>query len=259
MSEPPVVLQKYFPVWSLTDLSPFCSKVEAYLRMAEIPYRGVVGDPRKAPKQKLPVLQDGELLIPDSNAILAHLESTRGRPLDARLSPHQQAIATAVRSMIEEQLYFLVVYLRWKSDAAWAIYQPVFIELAGQLGVPGFMRGFVSNQVRKQMLRALHGQGTGRHTPEEIVTIGKGLIDSVAELCEGPFYFGAEPSTLDATVYAFGESLVQAPFEGPVKDHAARRLGSYLDHVRARYFAPATPVTSARSQDAALAGSVRTP
>jgi hypothetical protein len=140
--------------------------------------------------------------------------------------------------MLEEQLYFVVIYERWKPDAAWAIYQPLFMEIGGHLGVPGFLRRFVSSQIRKQTLRALHGQGTGRHTPEEVIGIGKRLIDATAELCEGPFYFGDKPSTLDATVYAFCESIVQAPFEGPLKEHTAAKLGHYLDHVRARYYTP---------------------
>jgi Glutathione S-transferase N-terminal domain len=47
-----VTLYKFIPAWGLPDLSPFCVKLETYLRLAKIPYETQVGDPRKAPKKK---------------------------------------------------------------------------------------------------------------------------------------------------------------------------------------------------------------
>src|SRR5262245_21254677 len=136
MSEVQVVLHKYIPAFGLPDLSVFCFKAEVYLKLAGIPYTTAVGDPRKAPKGKLPVLQEGARLIPDSGAIIDHLERTRGRPLDAWLNAEQGALATALGSLFEEHLYFVAVYQRWQEDRGWALYKPVFVELAGQLGVP---------------------------------------------------------------------------------------------------------------------------
>jgi glutathione S-transferase len=234
MSEAAVVLQKFFPVWGLPDLSPFCFKAEVYLKLAGIPYTTEFGDSRKAPKSKLPVLIDGARVVPDSSAIIEHLERTRSKSLDAGLTPRQRAIATAVKSMLEEQMYFVVVYQRWKEDHNWAIYKPVFVELVGKLGVPGFLRGLVVGQVRKQMLAQLHGQGLGRHTPEEIVAIGTRILESISELCEGPFFFGEQRSTLDATVYAFVASLIAAPFPGPLQDRARNdaKLSGYCAHMK---------------------------
>jgi glutathione S-transferase len=101
MSQGRVTLQRYIPGWELLDICPFCFKVEVYLKLARIPYTTVLGDPRKAPKRKLPVLLDGDDTVPDSVAIIDHLERTRAAPLDAFLSVQQRALATAVRSMVE--------------------------------------------------------------------------------------------------------------------------------------------------------------
>lgn len=236
MNEAAVVLQKFIPVWGLPDLSPFCFKAEVYLKLAGIPYTTQLGDSRKAPKSKLPVLVDGARTVADSSAIIEHLERTRGKPLDAALTPRQRAIATAVKAMLEEQMYFVVIYQRWKEEHNWSIYRPVFIELVAKLGVPGFLGGFIVGQVRKQMLAHLHGQGLGRHTPDEIVAIGTRILDSVSELCEGPFFFGEQPSTLDATVYAFMASLIEAPFPGALQNRARNdaKLSRYCAHVKQR-------------------------
>lgn len=236
MSAAPVLLQKFLPAWDLPDFSPFCFKAEVYLKLAGIPYTTELADSRKAPKNKLPVLVDSGRTIADSSAIIEHLERTREKPLDSALTPRQRAIATAVRAMLEEKLYFVIVYERWKLDANWAIYKPQFKELAVRLGVPSLLHGIVLAQVRKQMLTALQGQGIGRHTPDEIVAMAKSILDAVAELCEGPYFFGAQPTTLDATVYAFVQSILGAPFEGPIKEHAQRcaKLRPYCEHMQAR-------------------------
>jgi glutathione S-transferase len=183
----------------------------------------------------MPVLREGSRLVPDSSAIIDYLERTRGKPLDAALTPKQRAIATAIKAMLEEQLYFVVLHQRWKQDHNWALYKPVFVELAGKLGVPSFLRNLVVGQIRKQMVASLHGQGIGRHTPDEAIALGIAILDSVSELCEGPFFFGDQPSTIDATVYAFVASIAQAPFEGPLKERALRdaKLSRYCAHVKA--------------------------
>ena len=233
MSENTVTLQRYIPGWDLLDLCPFCFKVEVYLKLAAIPYATVLADPRKAPKRKLPVLVDGSQTIPDSVAIIDHLERTRGAPLDAFLSARQHAIATAVRSMVEEHLDFVVLYQRWQLDENWPLYRLKFIELATLYGTPRFIASLVMPSLRGKVLRILDCQGMGRHQPDEVVAIALRLFETLAELCEGPFFFGARPSTLDATVYAFLQSFAGVPFEGPVKDFVCTNatLRSYREHV----------------------------
>jgi glutathione S-transferase len=251
-AERPVVLQKFLPAWGLPDLSPFCFKAEVYLKLAGIPYTTQLGDSRKAPKGKLPVLLDGERTIADSSMIVDYLERTRGKHMDAFLSAEQTAILTAVKAMLEEQLYFVIVYLRWRDADAWKIYQPVFFDLIAKLCVPTAVRRLVVPQIRNQMLAALRGQGMGRHTPEEFTDLGKRTIDAVSTLCIGPFFFGAKPSTLDATVYAFIESIRSAPFEGPLVEHlrADQKLRDYCEHMQR-----VCAVKRAVSSDEAEAGS----
>ncbi len=49
-----IILYQFPAVWGLPNASPFCMKVETYLRMTEIPYEPkLVMDPRKSPKGKI--------------------------------------------------------------------------------------------------------------------------------------------------------------------------------------------------------------
>ena len=77
-----IKLYQFKPAWGLPNPSPFCMKVETYLRMAGLPYEAINGAlPFKAPKKKLPYIEDGTQLIADSGFILEYLKATHGDPL----------------------------------------------------------------------------------------------------------------------------------------------------------------------------------
>jgi glutathione S-transferase len=235
-----LVVHKFAPTWGLPDLSPFVVKLETWLRLAGIPYETRSGDPRKAPKGKIPyIVDDDGTTMGDSRFIAEHLARKHGVTLDAWLSPAQRAVATASQSMLEEHLYFVLVYERWQIDANWDRYRPVMGDILRGGGVPGLLVGVVVERIRKQMLEALRGQGTGRHEPAEVGRIADGIAEALAtQIGAGPYFFGEKPASIDATAYAFVASLLVPPFEGPVREAAAKRpeLRAYMDGVKARHW-----------------------
>ena len=69
---------QFRPVWGLPNASPFCMKLETYLRMAALPYHVAKNaDVRKAPKKKLPFIDDGGKVIADSGFIRIRLHEGR--------------------------------------------------------------------------------------------------------------------------------------------------------------------------------------
>jgi glutathione S-transferase len=70
-----IKLYKFGSIGDVCDASPFCVKVEAYLRLADLPYETLSGAQylRKAPKGKLPFIEDNDNIIADSSFILKYL------------------------------------------------------------------------------------------------------------------------------------------------------------------------------------------
>src|SRR5262249_35269940 len=71
--KPMIQLHGFAPLWGLSDLSPFVTKVEVYLRLAKLPFEMVPFSPASflgAPKGKLPYITDGGEKIPDSSFII---------------------------------------------------------------------------------------------------------------------------------------------------------------------------------------------
>ncbi len=236
----PLTLYKFGEGFGLPDLSPFVVKLETYLRFTAIPYEVKPGDPRKAPKKKLPYVVDDGVSLADTRLIIEHLETKRGASLDARLTPKERAVSVAFQSMLDEHFYWVLVYERWTSEANWERFLlPYVKQMAGKGGVPGPMTGFVAGIVRKGMLKQLHAQGTGRFTSAELVPVGERIVAALAEqIGDGPFVFGAEPAIVDASAYAFLSGLLDPPLESAVKDAASRRsnLRAYVDRIKDRYW-----------------------
>ena len=104
------------PQFGLPDPSPFVSKVEVLLKMAELAYRNDPSGFGKAPKKKIPFIDDDGVIVPDSTFIRLYLEKKYGIDFDAGLSPAERAAAWAFEKMCEDHLYWAMVYERWTDD-----------------------------------------------------------------------------------------------------------------------------------------------
>jgi glutathione S-transferase len=228
-------LYKYGPAFGLPDASPFVVKLETYLRMTGQSYEPVTGDVRKAPRRQLPFVDiDGKILA-DSTAIVDHLESLRAEKLDARLDARQRAVALAFKSMLEEHLYFGLLFMRWATDEGWAVFEPTLRDMLGAMGVPSFMRGSIAKSARKYTVTRVKTQGMGRQPRTEVAGTCKKLLDAVAEqLGDGPYFCGAGLTTYDATVYAFAEGILCPAFENEVRRHAVTKanLVQYVERMK---------------------------
>src|SRR5688500_7322832 len=92
------------------SVSPFCFKLECYLKMAGVPYKAQMADFRRAPKGKVPFIEEDGKLLGDSQHIIEHLKRKHGDPFDAKLSPEQLATGHLVRRVLEETLYWHIIH-----------------------------------------------------------------------------------------------------------------------------------------------------
>ena len=102
-----ITLYQFEPAFGLPNASPFCMKLETWLRMAQLPYEAPtmrMTDMRKAPKGKMPYIVDQGRVVSDSTFIIDYLKATYGDKLDNWLSPEQRAVALAFQRLLEENL-----------------------------------------------------------------------------------------------------------------------------------------------------------
>ncbi|CDO60080.1 Protein C6orf168 [Candidatus Phaeomarinobacter ectocarpi] len=193
-----------------TSASPFTTKIECLLRLAGLPYRmHVVTNPGKTPRGKLPYLEDGTMTVSDSEHIVAHLKAARGVDLDVSLTPLERAQSHALQRMIEERLYWIIVYSRWIDPANdGAVYEQFFGSL------PPVLRGLIYRSALKTTKAALHHQGLGRHTADEIYAFAARDLEAISQtLGDKPFLFGDAPTLADVVAFASLTNMLRPDFK----------------------------------------------
>ena len=232
-----ITLYQFSPRWGLPNVSPFCLKLETYLRMAGLPFEiKYVNDTRKAPKSKLPFIKDGNLTIGDTDLIISYLKATYGDTLDNQLTPLQQAQSLAMRRLVEDHLYWIATYSRWIDPPGWAVSKLAFFDL-----IPKLLRNFVANVVQKNVKKQLYSQGIGRHSRDEIYQLGKDDLKAIAvSLGEQKFFMGDQPTSIDASLYGLLANILFVPVESPLKKAAETwpNLRSYCERMREKYYSP---------------------
>jgi glutathione S-transferase len=229
-------LYQYPAAFGLPCPSPFCTKAEVLLKMAGQEYEDVrVNDPRKGPKGKLPAIEVDGSMIGDSELIRNWLEERGGFDFDSGLSADEKAVGHAMARMIEDRLYWAIVYLRWLDDESFGVIKQSFFA-----SMPPLVRNIIPIVARRQVRGYLHGQGLGRHSREQVVEFARQDIDALATfLADKPFMMGETASGLDATAYAHLANIAvpkhdMNPLRAIVHGHA--NLMGYVERCRLLWF-----------------------
>ncbi|MBK9071383.1 MAG: glutathione S-transferase family protein [Myxococcales bacterium] len=220
--------------WGTGDLSPFCIKLETYLRVKQWPYKLRGASMTKAPKGKVPYVQIGDEVMGDSGLIIARLEAESGNELTSWLSPLQRAQDHLVRRTMEEGYYFVGLYLRWVKDAGFVVVAPEFRKF-----IPKAAAWAVIPMIRKKVRSAAHAQGIGRHSEAEVNQFGIADMTAIATLLgDKPFMLGDKLALCDITVFAFLESLLGPPIDSELKTFvlAQQNLIAFRQRMRAAYW-----------------------
>lgn len=234
MTTPQITLYGCAPAFGLPDPSPFVTKTEVQLQMANLPYRKVFAIPPEAPKGKLPWIEDAGEVVCDSTFIRAHLERKYGIDLDAGLDTRQRAEAWAVERLAEDHLYWAMVWFRWVDPANFAKGPAHFVDAA-----PAAMRERLRADMQAAKQNELHAQGLGRHSPEQIAALGTRSIDALAVLLgERIHLFGDRPHAADAIAFSVLAAILTPFFDSPLRAAAGRHanLVAYVARMMQVYY-----------------------
>jgi glutathione S-transferase len=233
-----IQLYQFAPAFGLPNASPFCLKLETYLRMAALAFetpRFRLPNLQAAPKGKMPYILDGTHTVADSSLVIDYLKATYGDPLDNWMTAEQHGVALAWQRLLEEHLYWAVLYTRWIEPDGWQLTRPAFFA-----GLPVPLSWVIPPMARRNMAKQLHGHGMGRHSSAEIHALGCRDITALANfLGDKPYLMGAQPSSLDAVTYGFLANLLWVPLESALKQQAQKypQLERYCQRMKSRYYA----------------------
>jgi glutathione S-transferase len=229
-----ITLYTFGSYFGLPDPSPFVMKAEMLLKLSGLPYKTDTRGFPKAPKGKLPYIEDGGVIVADSTHIRLHLEQKHGIDFDKDLAPRERGIAWCTDKMLEDHFYWHMIYWRWMHDPNFERGPKKFFDRA-----PALVRPFVVNMIRKKIRGNLHAHGLGRHSETENNVTAARAIDALSQILgENRYFLGPKPSGVDATAFAFVAGALCSTFEAPLrtKMEATPNLVAYAQRMMAEFF-----------------------
>ena len=230
--------------WGTPNLSPFCTKLECWLRMANVDHRLAPANLSRAPKGKIPYIELDGRLVGDSQLVIEALAAKHGDVMDGWLDDAGHAKAHVVRRTLEEGYYFALLVLRWLDDEGFRAYMPEFKKI-----LPSPLRPFLPALIRRNARKTAIAQGTGRHALDDVARLAMADLDAVATLLgDSPYLCGDRPCTADATLYAMIDGTWSFPLDTPLRRHLGTKsnLLSHRRRVREAYFPELVDTTLGR-------------
>jgi glutathione S-transferase len=231
-----IVVHGFAPMPPLPSPSPFCIKLETWLRMAQFAYQARADfSPLRAPKGKAPyaTLEDGST-VADTHLIIRTLSKRPAVTLDRWLGARERATTTLIQRTVEDHLYFVVLHQRWVVPEGFRIVRRTYFN---HLGAPA--RWVVPYLARRNVRAAVRYHGISRHTQDEIVAFAVEDFDALVQvLGDRPYFCGDRPSTADAIAYGGLAAIHLSPFPGPLQEamRARSTLVRFVERMRERYW-----------------------
>ncbi|XP_066525503.1 failed axon connections homolog [Hoplias malabaricus] len=196
-SKDAIILHQFTrPKNGVPSLSPFCLKMETYLRMADLPYQNFF-DGKLSPQGKMPWIEYNQEQVYGSEFIIDFLEEKLGVNLNSSLSPEEKAVSRAITKMVEEHFFWTIAYCQWVDNVE---------ETKNMLAVSGplseLLKWILSHVTGSLVKKEMYGHGIGRFSKDEIYALMEKDMRTLATLLgDKKYLMGPKVSTVDAAVF----------------------------------------------------------
>jgi len=200
-----VYLYQYNRTHQIPSISPFCLKVESWLKLHGIKYENVDHKIKLRSKRgMLPFVELNGEEISDSNHIIETLSKKFEKNMPADLTAEQKQVQHAMMTMVENHFNWAMV--QWKSRDIDSILKGYKMDLSAAIGskLPASLLNFYfKHTFLRKGLKKVKAQGFGASSNEEMEQMGKDDMKVCSDMLgDKEFMFGDEPSLLDLTVYS---------------------------------------------------------
>jgi glutathione S-transferase len=211
-----ITLYSYPGLFGVADNNGYGLKVFAFLKLAGMPFtQEHVVDASAAPRGQLPYIVDDGEAIGDSQAIIAHLVRKYRLTMDEGLTTAQRDVSHMIERLLDD-LYWVMSYSRWKDER----YRPAFFAAFRQ-ACPELTQADLEKAQQFNAQR-YHYQGIGRYAPDAAYARGIADLQVLANLVPAAgFLHGAQPGSIDASLYGFIANIHFYAIDTPLKQFVA--------------------------------------
>uniref|UniRef100_A0A7E4WD48 GST C-terminal domain-containing protein n=1 Tax=Panagrellus redivivus TaxID=6233 RepID=A0A7E4WD48_PANRE len=215
---------------NLPNVSPYCIKIESFLRAHNIEYE-VIGDNfQRSSKGLLPFIELNGEEIADSELILPAL--IKKFKIQKNLTAERKAALRGFGRTFDLEIY--LINLKYKSAV------PEFLQYCVD-GIPSFVFPILLPYLNYAFNKKINASGYGAHTPLELTEILERDLEAAEVLLGDRKYFGGDTfSIADASVYGHLAAIYLVPSPTPTSDLIRQRypqLKRYIENTSQELFA----------------------
>merc|ERR1712165_366136 len=208
----------------IPSISPFCLKLESWLKLHGIKYQNVDHKCKfRSRKGMLPFIEINGDEVADSNMIIETLSKKFEKEMPAELSQDQKNVQHAMIAMVENHLHWTIVHWRSKDvDNTLKGYKLDIQTAIGSKAPASLLNFYFKYTFCRKGLKRVRSNGMGVHTAEEIENFGKKDLQTLSEMLgDKEFFFGDEPAMLDLVVFSHVAQLamVDKEYACPLRDY----------------------------------------
>lgn len=200
------------------SISPYCLRVETWLKLQGIKYENVAHNGKLRSKRGLlPFVELNGEEIADSELIIKTLSKQLEKDLDEGLSAEQSTVQHAMVAMTDNSLKW--AFTHWMNRDMNNAVRGYNLNLQQLMGskMPNAILAFLMKQTYfRKVTKNLKAAGFGCYTNDEIDEMGKRDLKVLSEtLGEKQFFFGDEPRTLDLKSFVWLAMILNVEAETP--------------------------------------------
>ncbi|CAB3405434.1 unnamed protein product [Caenorhabditis bovis] len=251
--KPDVVYLYQFPrIRRIPNASPFCLKLETWLRMSDVQYEiPEVPMSIRSKEGTLPFVELNGVEYHDSTFIIRDLDKMlpNHTSIDDHLSPEQKAASMAFEALIEKPLLLSSMVFRIENlDKLIDLLNPKDLGMLAPIVKP-----LVFNNFSKALVSKIDASDLGFHSRDERVRIGSDAIRALSDYLGTKHYLhGFKPTKVDASLFGILAQILYAPYDSDHKDvliGECHNLVEFVERVKSRFWPDWDDVTTTYSTE----------
>ena len=184
------------------SMSPFCLKLELYLKHMNIAYENHFNlELNKSPTGKMPFIETQGKKFADSDLIISMLEKQSGVSIDDGLTVEQKAQSWAFIRMCEDSGYWASIYGRWLDGDNVSKWRK---DLSNSIGMPSYMVTLLFPAMKRTVSKQIKGQGLSLLSKNEIYQKAEKDIMAFSNFIgDRKYFFNDKISMVDIVAFSF--------------------------------------------------------
>ncbi len=220
-------------IWNLPTAHSFSLKMVTFLKIVNLPFNVRYDGYEKAPNGMMPYINDDGHIIADTNKMITYLKEKYQLNIDNDLTDENWALTNDIQQLIEEQMYWIILYSRFIDPVGWDIIKHDFFQT-----IPEKSQDIIATKIKNKFKKELEEHGLLSHSEKEIYKLAAQYTSIASEtLGKKNYMFGDDPHTIDACVFGFLGAIYFSPLDTALNQNIKKHpnLIDYCERIMKKY------------------------